>query len=145
MEDVIYIYGTGRCGIKLKNHKVGKEPSVQQEMEKLVKERRHLKKQWKKASERSGGTAGRFEITICKIVQGRLPEKAGKGWLLQVCRERLWQGKEWYPQGTSKGAGRALEEHLLWQSEAHTSISSTRHATYSSTRWTQDPQVEWGC
>ncbi|KAK0148023.1 hypothetical protein N1851_012272 [Merluccius polli] len=55
--DIIYSYGTERFGVKHKDLSTQKEPSArlksrrQQEIERLVKERRCLRKQWKKATE----------------------------------------------------------------------------------------------
>ncbi len=55
--EIIYSYGTESFGVKRKDHSTQKEPSAhlksrrQQEINRLVKERRCLRRQWKKATE----------------------------------------------------------------------------------------------
>ncbi len=55
--EIIYSYGTERFGLKRKDHSTQKELSAhlksrrQQEIDRLEKERRHLRRQWKKATE----------------------------------------------------------------------------------------------
>ncbi len=55
--EIIYSYGSESFGVKCKDHSTQKEPSAhlnsrrQQEINRLVKERRCLRRQWKKATE----------------------------------------------------------------------------------------------
>ena len=54
--EIIYSYGAERFGVKSGNHRTQKEPAHlmsrrQKEIQRLVKERRGLRKQWKKATE----------------------------------------------------------------------------------------------
>ncbi|KAJ8353668.1 hypothetical protein SKAU_G00212350 [Synaphobranchus kaupii] len=73
MGEVIYSYGVERFGVRSKNPRTQKEPSAQrksrrqQEIERLVKERRRLRKQWKKATEveRKGLEALQGDIKQC--------------------------------------------------------------------------------
>ncbi|KAJ8016035.1 hypothetical protein DPEC_G00002950 [Dallia pectoralis] len=55
MGDIIYHYGEERFGVNTRRSEIAKPAPIksrrQQEIERLVRERRQLRKQWKKASE----------------------------------------------------------------------------------------------
>lgn len=84
--ETIYSYGAERFGVKSKNQRTQKEPSAhlksrrQQEIERLVKERRCLTKRWKKATEveRKGLEAlqGDIKQRLATLRQSRMLEKA---------------------------------------------------------------------
>ncbi|KAK0148173.1 hypothetical protein N1851_012107 [Merluccius polli] len=126
--DIIYSYGTERFGVKCKNLSTQKEPSAhlksrrQQEIERLVKERRCLRKQWKKATE--------VEWEAIEALQGDIKQRLATLRIAE-CLRRQYKKKErtrtaFYRDpykfvknlfvkektGTLKAPVRELEEHL---------------------------------
>lgn len=128
MGDVMYNYGAERFGTKLTNHRERKEPSAQpksrrqQEMERLVKERRQLRKQWKKAAEaEKKGLEALQEDLKQRLAKLRRAERLRKQ---HKKKERARTGfyrdpyrftKNLFDKGKSgslKVTARELEEHL---------------------------------
>lgn len=110
-----------------------KEPAAQsksrrqQEIERLVKERRQLRKQWKKATdaEKAGLEALQNGIkqrlatlrrAECLRKQHKKKEQAKAHVLqrsIQVCQKPLYQGENRNPKSTCEGTGGVPEKHLL--------------------------------
>ena len=126
--EIIYSYGAERFGVKSKNQRTQKEPSAhyksrrQQEIERLVKERRCLRKQWKKATEveRKGLEALQGDIkqrlaTLRRAECLRKQHKKKERMRTVFYRDPYKFVKDLFVKektGTLKAPIRELEEHL---------------------------------
>ena len=126
--EIIYSYGAERFGVKSKNPRTQKEPAThlksrrQQEIERLVKERRSLRKQWKKATEveRKGLEALQGDIkqrlaTLRRAECLRKQHKKKERTRTAFYRDPYRFVKDLFVKeksGTLKAPIRELEEHL---------------------------------
>lgn len=150
MGEIIYGYSAERFGVKSKNFCVYKKPSGhiksrrQQNMERLVKERRCLRKQWKKASEeernRIEGDIKQCLAILLRAEHLRKQHKKEEWTRTAFYRDPYKFANDLFVKektGNLKVPVGEIEEHLSkiysWQMEACASHHPRGHATNPTT------------